>query len=65
MTIETRKGDVVIYQSDSEGIGEPALLLQPYSGLMCITQEDRAININYDTFKELIKAMNKLKQEHG
>jgi len=56
---------MVIWQdaSDEYGVGEPALLLEGYSDTITITQGDQSVIINYETIKELVKAMKVLQQE--
>lgn len=49
------KNCILIWQDVPEGVGEPAILITPYSDCIILQQEGRYININYETVKELCK----------
>ena len=52
----------IIWQNNPDGVGEPALLIETYNDVFSITQEDRFIQINYSTVKELCRIMKQLKE---
>lgn len=62
MTVKVlSRNSAVVYQTydeqETELMGEPAIIVQEYesSGLICLSQEDNEIRINYDTIAPLIK----------
>jgi hypothetical protein len=60
-TIEVRPDTVCVFQDSSEGMPEPALLICALEGgIIEIQQEDRWININANSLKAIIKAVNKI-----
>lgn len=63
---EIRKESFIIWQegTDDNPIGEPALLIESYSDVFSIQQEDRSININYDSIDGLIKLLKQIKKNH-
>lgn len=61
--VEITRGNassIVIWQEVEEGVGEPAILLTPWSDVITITQEGKSINLNYETVKELCKQLKTL-----
>ena len=63
MTEKPRADAIIIWQENAqmEGVGEPALLLNPYNDLLEIQQGKRSIAVNYDNIDELIKALRTIK----
>lgn len=61
-----RKEAFVIWQEGEEEhlVGEPALLIEAYSDIFSIQQEDRSININYDSIDGLIKLLKQIKKNN-
>jgi hypothetical protein len=54
----TAKQAIVFWQENSEsGVGEPALLIEPYFGCIQITQDGQRINIGYESVKEFCKVL--------
>lgn len=58
-----RKEDVIIYQQTEDGVSEPALFIEPFNDVICINQEGRFININYETVVGLCKLLKELKSK--
>lgn len=57
-----RRGDYIIWQDGPEdGIGENAIMIESYSGVVAIQQNSSSININYETIDELCKLLKKIK----
>lgn len=51
------------WQSQSEGVPEPAILIEEYSDSVSLTCEGNRININYESLDELLKLLRKIKRE--
>lgn len=65
MTERTKGNDYIIWQNDPEdGISEKALLVEAYSYVVSISQEDRNINVNYESIDELCKLLKQIKKEY-
>jgi hypothetical protein len=64
MTDTAREGSIVLWQQSADEIpGEPALLIEPYSDTIRISQEDNAINLNYESVDEFIKVLRNMKNQ--
>jgi hypothetical protein len=62
MTEKNYKESWTLWQEVEDGLGEPAIVVELYSdGMVCLTQEGRDININYESIDELCKLLKKLK----
>lgn len=53
----TAKNAAVLWQTNNDGIGEQALLVECYIGCIQITQDGQRINVNYEIVKELCKLL--------
>lgn len=51
------KNAIIIWQMDKDGLGEPALLVSIYTGMIGIMQEGKEILINDDTIKTLMSVL--------
>lgn len=56
MTETTCKDDVVLWQ-ETEGIPQPALLIEFFDECITITQENKYISLNYESVNELCKVL--------
>jgi len=68
MIQKTAKENTILWQQveDEEGgIGEPALLIEEFMDVVTITQEDRYVNINYDSIDELCKVLKQAKKNNA
>lgn len=65
MNETAKKDSIIIWQEGNEDmpVGEPALLITPYSDVITITQEGRYVNVSYSSLKELSNVLKKLKSE--
>jgi hypothetical protein len=63
---KTRKESYIIWQEGTEDLPVPeqALLIESYNDIFSIQQEDRSININYDSIDGLIKLLKQIKKEN-
>ena len=62
MKHENRKGSVTVWQNSQEnGVGEPAIVVEPYNDVIEIRQEDRYITINYETINALVRLLKTIK----
>lgn len=53
----------IMWQTNDDDIGEPALLLEGYSDVLNVTQGKSCISLNYETLDELLKQLLVLKAE--
>lgn len=59
----TTKDAIIFWQKNSEsGVGEPALLIEPYMGCIQITQEDQRVNLSYESIKDLCKVLKSMEE---
>jgi hypothetical protein len=67
MTEKTKGNDYIIWQNGPEdGISEKAILIEAYTDVISIQQQEGSININYESVDELCKLLKQLKKEnHG
>jgi hypothetical protein len=62
MIQKTKGDDYIIWQPDPEdGVAEKAILVESYSDVITLQQNDQSININYESIDELCKLLKKLK----
>lgn len=63
MNKQVYKDAHILWQKDPEdGVAEKPILVEVYNDLLCISQEDNSVNLNYDSIDELCKLLKKLKQ---
>lgn len=54
----------VMWQNDpKDGVPEPAILIERYSGTISVTQEGRSVIINDESIEELCRHLRKLLKE--
>jgi len=59
----TLKNSTVLWQNSEEnGVGEPALLIESYNGCIIITQDGNHINLNYESVQEFCKILKQCKE---
>ena len=58
----TTSGTAIIWQADPEdSIAEAAILVQGYSDVIELTQNEDTIRLNYETLNEFIKTLKTIK----
>jgi hypothetical protein len=63
MTTKTKGSDYIIWQVEPEdGVSEKPILIECYSDIVSITQEDSSINLNYESIDELCKLLKEIKK---
>jgi hypothetical protein len=65
MTTKTKGSDYIIWQVEPAGVSEKPILIECYSDIVSITQEDSSINLNYESIDELCKLLKEIKQLIG
>lgn len=58
-----RPNSHIIWQEVEDGVGEPALLFEPFNDCLQVSQAGAVINVNYQSIDELCKLLKKLKKE--
>lgn len=58
----TKNNGAIMWQENTEGVPEAAILIQPYMDVISIEQEGRHINLNYESVGELCKIIKSMKQ---
>lgn len=59
----SRPNSYVIWQEVEDGVGEPALLIEPFHDCLQISQAGSVINLNYESVDELCKLLKRIKKE--
>lgn len=62
MTEKNHEESYTLWQEAGEdSVSEKPLIVSSYSDVICISQEGREINVNYESVNELCKLLKKLK----
>jgi hypothetical protein len=61
-TNKNAKESYTLWQDSKDNLPEQALVIECFMDIVCITQTDAHININYKTIPELIKILKTLKE---
>jgi hypothetical protein len=59
----TSKDSHVLWQENEDGIEEPALLIEPFSDVISITQKAVSFNLTYEAVDEFCRVLKKIKAE--
>ena len=64
MNTKTKGDDYIIWQEcDDDSISEKAILIEAYSDVISIQQEDSSVNLNYESVDEFCKLLKKIKAQ--
>jgi len=57
MTETAAVNSVVLWQSQEDGLAEPAILIEPYYDVIRVGSSTGHIQLNYESLEEFIKAL--------
>lgn len=64
ITESVAKDAQILWQSNDDNGLENPILIEPFNGSLCMTQENNIINIQYSAIKDLIKILKSVKEPH-